>query len=411
MRLLVSDPAALMAAESILLLEAEMPAPATPLALWRVVRSGPDWLLVAEGAVAGAGAEMPAAPAGVLGVLAAAPPAWLAAWPDEPPPVFADHAALAEALAARLLMGRRRNAELREALVALRLEHEDSRLSMARYVRDAGQSWPQAPRLEHADNPAGGPPLPAGRTRLRRILTLEAAGISALSLHVAAAECGPGSSLRLRLLGLESRMVLGAWVVPGEALRAGWLALDMAMPAAPRRETAAVEIDVDLAPGDRLILDAPPALRVFRTAGMTRFVQAAHWDGLSHGLALPPDGVWLGLPAHVWEGVPRRLVLGPGETRQLRLPALPVSGIDTLMARLRLLGGAAIQAEMHGPGGATGWRDFSLDGVLEMALAVPVGGPGVVPLTLGLRQLGPLPCGVEWQQLAGLRAAWTDGHR
>ena len=405
MRLLVSDLAALMCSDATLLLGDATPAPDLALSLWRAVPLGEDWLLRPEGSQAGAGLPLAAAPAGVLGVLAACPPPWLAAWPAEPPPVFADVAALAAVLAAMMLHGRRRQAALREALVALRLEHEDSRLAIARWMRSAGQGWPQAPRLVHADTPADGPPLRQGRSRLRRVLPVEVGEVAALALHLAEADCGPGSALRLRLLAEESRIVLGAWLVPGEALRRGWLALDLPMPVAPRRETAVVEIDVDLAQGDVLAVGDSPALRLTKTEGMGRFTQAAYWDGLALGLSLPPGGVWLGLPAHLWAGVPRRLVLAPGETREVRLPAVPVLGLDRLMARLRLLGGAAMQAALHGPETATGWRDFAPDGTLEMALPLPVTAPAVMPLTLTLRQLGPAACGVELQALAGMRAA------
>ncbi|MBC7432317.1 MAG: hypothetical protein H7345_09655 [Rubritepida sp.] len=405
MRLLVSDLAALMCSDATLLLGDAAPAPDLALPLWRAVPLGEDWLLRPEGSQAGAGLALAAAPAGVLGVLSASPPPWLAAWPAEPPPVFADVAALAAVLAAMMLHGRRRQAALREALVALRLEHEDSRLAIARWMRSAGQGWPQPPRLVHAETPADGPPLRQGRSRLRRVLPAEVGEVAALALHLAEADCGPGSALRLRLLGEESRIVLGAWLVPGEALRRGWLALDLPMPVAPRRETAVVEIDVDLAQGDVLALGDSPALRLNKTEGMGRFTQAAYWDGLALGLSLPPGGVWLGLPAHLWAGVPRRLVLAPGETREVRLPAVPVLGLDRLMARLRLLGGAAMQAALHGPETATGWRDFAPDGTLEMALPLPVTAPAVMPLTLTLRQLGPAACGVEWQALAGMRAA------
>ena len=404
MRLVVSDLAALMTADAALLLAHGVAAPDLPLPLWRAVPLGEDWLLRPEGGSALAGVELPAAPAGVLGVLGAGPP-WLPLWPDVAPPVFADMVELSAALAARMLEGRRRNADLRVALVALRQEHEDSRLAMAAWMRSAGHGWPQPPHLDYSDKPAGGAPLPQGRTRLRRTLTAEVGHITALALHLPAVECGPGTTLRMRLFGQESRTLLGAWVVPGEALLPGWLPLELPMPAPPRRETTVVEIDIDLAPADQLTLDGPPALRLFKVKGMSRFVQAAHWDGLSQGLTLPPAGVWLGLPAHVWEGVPRQLTLAPGERRELRLAALPVAGLDRLMARLRLLGGSAVQAELHAPGTATGWRDFGPDGVLEMALALPANAGAVVPLTLGLRQLGPLSCGVEWQGLMGLRAA------
>lgn len=405
MKLLVSDLAALMTQDAVLLLDGNVAAPDLPVPLWRAVPLGGDWLLRPDGVEVQGGVEMPAAPAAVLGVLAAAPPAWLGMWPDAPPPVFPDVGALAAALATRMLEGRRRNADLRAALVALRHEHEDSRLAMACWMRSAGQGWPQTPRLVHADRPAGGTPLPEGRTRLRRVLPVEVGNVSGLAVHLPVAECGPGTSLRLRLFGWESHGLLGAWVVPGESLREGWLTLDLPMPAPPRRETAAVEIDIDIAPGDRLMVDEPPALRIFTTQGMARFMQAAHWDGLSCGLTLPPAGVWLGLPAHVWDGVSRRLVLAPGESRELRLPALPVAGLDRLMARLQLLGGSAMQAELHAPGAATGWRDFGPEGGLEVTMALPAGAAAVVPLTLGLRQIGPLSCGVEWLALVGQRAA------
>lgn len=405
MKLLVSDMAALMTADAAVLLAEGAQAPALPLPLWRVTRLGEDWLLHSEGEAAETGMALPAAPAGIVGIVAPAAPAWLALWPAEPPPLLPDAAALAIAFASHMQEGRRRNAELRAALVALRQEHEDSRQALHRWMRSVGQGFSPTPRLEHNDVPGAAAPLPPGRTRLRRVLSLEVGNVANLGLHLAQVACGPGTSLRLRLLAEESNTVLGAWNVPGEVLRAGWLALDLPMPAAPRRATASVEIDVDLAPGDLLALNAPPALRLAKSEGMARFVQAAHWDGASHGLVLPPAGVQLGLPPHVWQGVTRRLVLAPGEGREVRLPAVPLQGLDQLVARLRLLGGSAMQAALHAPGTATGWRDFGSDGALEMVLPLPANAAPVLPVTLSLRQLGPDACGVEWQALAGRRAA------
>ncbi len=411
MRLLVSDLGGLMASPAALLLDAGMPAPGVGLALWRASPLGPDWLLHPEGAPAQGGVKLAAAPAGVLGVLAAATPVWLAAWPDDPPPVLGDVAALATLLAGRVQALRARNGALRESLVTLRAEHEEGRVAMTRLMQATGQGWPGAPRLVHADTPGPAPALPAGRTRLRRLLPAEIGGVCGIGLHLSRAECGPGSALRLRLLAHESERVLGAWVVPGEALVAGWLALDLPVPAPPWREGAAVEIDIDLMTGDLLALPEGPALRLFRAEGPPRFTRPAHWEGASHGLALPPAGVRLGLPPHVWAGVPRRLTLRPGEHREVVMPALPVLGLDRLLARLRLHGGSAMQAALHCPGSASGWRDFDWQGEVEIALPLPAALPATTALSLSLRQLGSQPCMVEWQGLVGVRAGETAGHR
>jgi hypothetical protein len=404
MTLLVTDLAALMSSPAALVLEAGVAAPVLSLALWRVAAlENGDWLLHPEGAPAVTGVPLPAAPAGVLAVLAPAMPDWLAHWPDEAPPLLADAAALAALLATRMLAMQQDNAVLRAGLVALRIEHEDARTAMARWMQASGQGWPEAPELMHGDAPVPAPPLPLGRTRRRRLLPVEVGGLSAVGLHLAQAECGPGTQLRLRLVAHESGRNLGAWLVPGEVLRPGWLMLDLPMPVQPRRESAAIEIDIDLGGGDALALSEGPALRLFRTGGTPRFVQPAHWEGAAQGMLLPPPGVRLGLPPHIWQGVPRHLTLAPGETREMLMPALPVLGLDMLHARLRLVGGSAMQAALACPGGATGWRDFDGDGALEMAMALPVAAPPTLPLRLLLRQIGPSACGVEWQELAGSR--------
>jgi len=403
MRLLVSDLAAMMASPAALLLDAGMAAPALPLALWRAMPWGEDWLLHPEGMPAEAGVPLLATPAGVLGVLACAPPAWAEAWPFGPLPVLAEMTALAALLAERMQALQARNGALRESLVTLRAEHEEGRIATTRLMQATGQGWPQPPRLVHDDTPVAAPALPAGRTRLRRLLPREVGGVSAIGLHLSRAECGPGSALRLRLLGHESERVLGAWVVPGEALTPGWLSLDLPIPAPPWREGAAVAIDIDLAAGDLLALSEGPALRLFQADGPPRFVQAAHWEGASHGLALPPIGVRLGLPGQVWQGVPRRLTLAPGEHREVVMPALPVLGLDSLLARLRLAGGSAMQAALHCPGSASGWRDFDWQGEVEIALPLPASVAPTTALSLSLRQLGSQPCMVEWLGLVGVR--------
>lgn len=401
----VVDLAALMAAPGVLIVDGQMPAPALPLPIWRMRRLGDGWVL---GQADGEAQPMPAAPAGVLGVLAAQPPEWFAHWPaPEPPPLLPDAAACAAWLAGEWLAATQRNAGLRAELAALRAEHEQARQAMAHWQRSAGQAPPVAARLLHADHPRGAASLAPGRTQFDRILPVPLDGACTLGLHLHEALCGAGSSLRLRLLGAESMRIAAAWRIPGAALQPGWLTLDLPMPAPIWGETALVEITAELASGDTLALSGPDAaLRLQRAAGAPRFAVSPFHDAEEAGAALPPAGLRCALPEMIWRGHQRHARLAPGETAELMLPAVPVSGFDTLHAVLIAVGGA-LQASLWCADAGSGWRD-ARDGMLDLPLVLPVAARGAPAVRLALRATGTQPVAVEWRALTAARMAALD---
>jgi hypothetical protein len=237
--------------------------------------------------------------------------------------------------------------------------------------------------LEALPSPAGhAAALENERTSLGQALGASLEGIAALALHVAEA-APPGVRLRVRLYGAESGRVHGSWVVPGEAMRPGWLALDLPMPVGPVRETACLDLRADLpspgsgrlalaledrrAPADRAAMQAGApgeralAVRLWTAPFGRRLTMAPHWDWeeielslLPSSCAAPPGvplGVRVQLPAQVWDAAllpegrvervalgaePPRLVasMGGGERCLLVLPAVPVSGLDLLQAEV-----------------------------------------------------------------------------
>jgi len=398
----VVDLAALMTAPALLILDGEAPAPALPLPIWRMRRTTDGWLLSqAEGEAQ----PLLAAPAGVLGVLAAQSPEWLAHWPaPETPPILPDAAACAAMLVGEWLAANQRNAALRAELVALRAEHEDARQAMAHWQRSMGQAPPAAAQLLHADDPRGGAALSPGRTQFDRILPVPLDGACTLGLHLREALCGAGSCLRLRLLGAESMRIAAAWRIPGAALLPGWLMLDLPMPAPIWGETAMVEITAELAPGDTLALSAPDAaLRLLRAKGAPRFAVSPFHDATEAGGALPPAGLRCALPAMIWRGQQRHARLAPGEAAELALPAVPLAGFDTLHAVLTAVGGA-VQASLWCAEAGSGWRD-ARDGALDLPLVLPAAASGSPAVRLALRATGTQPVAVEWRALTAARMA------
>lgn len=401
----VVDPAALMAAPALLIVDGDAPAPVLPLPMWRMRADGVDWLL-AQGA--GEAVPLHAAPAGLLGVLAERPPAWFADWPaEEPPMLLPDVTALAGLLAEELRSATARNAALGAELVALRAEHEDARQAMAQWQRDMGQAPPAAPRLLHADTPRAAAALLPGRLQFKRMLPACLDAATALGLHLHAAQCGAGSALRLRLLGAESMRMAGAWRIPGPALLPGWLMLDLPMPAPIWGETALVEITAQLAPGDTLALSGPDAaLRLLRAEGAPRFAISPFHDPAETGARLPPAGLRCELPSMIWRGLQRDARLDPGQSAELTLPAVPLAGFDTLHAVMGAVGGA-MQASLWCAGAGSGWRDAH-EGLLDLPLELPLGLRGAPPVRLLLRAVGTQPVVVEWRALTAARMAALD---
>ncbi|MBK1662789.1 hypothetical protein CKO45_31980, partial [Paracraurococcus ruber] len=270
----------------------------------------------------------------------------------------------------------REAAAAQQGLVALRQEHEALLVAQAR-LRQAALHLqpPAAPVLVASAEPSAeghAVAARAGRLALGQSLGVKLDGLAAIALHLKEALAGPEAALRIRLYGAESGRIAGAWVLPGRALQAGWLTLDLPEPVAGLRETAWLEVVAEVGGFDRfaLSLSAEPvlpgaAVSVAEGAAETRclafalwtalpgrrLVQALHWDAEAAGLPAPPSGVPVELPQQVWQAArmpegrvervalgtePARLVaaLGPGEQALVVLPAVPLNGLDVLRAEL-----------------------------------------------------------------------------
>ena len=409
MTLLVENLPAFMSAPLCLLLDEDAPALPSAIPQWRVSARDGHWFVKVEGAASSAPVlPLPAAPGGLLGVMAATPPSWFAEWPGEAPTLLPDASALAGLLAARLLAAEARVGDMSASLVALRAEQEEARVAMANWLRSAGHAPPQAPTLIHADIPDTSPALWSGVSTWRRSLPCEIADVTALALHLKAVAAGPGSVLGLRLIAEESGRLAGAWRVPGEALHEGWMTLDLPMPAPQWRETATVEVSVALAPRDMLALSMTerlPALQMLRARGGARFQHSPWWLAEEAGRPMPPSGVWCSFPAGVWQGAARTaLVPGHGEA-SLSIPSLPLAGYDLMRAVLRVSGGSDVQAALSCGGRGTGWVDAQPEGDIALSLAISPEAWPAAPVRVALRALGGGGAVGDWREIRAARSA------
>ncbi|MDO9711064.1 DUF6212 domain-containing protein [Paracraurococcus lichenis] len=375
------------------------------LSLWTVRAGEGAPLLHPFGEAAGeAGQPLPAAPGLVLGIVAAAADdsAGLLGWwretaPAALPPVIeaATGNAAMPAVAARAIAALAASAEEATAtlqgLVALREEHEALRVAQAALRLASAHLPPPAPPVlvASAEPSAGGHAVAAhgGRLALGQSLGTKLEGLAAIALHLKEARAGAEAALRIRLIGAESGRIAGAWLLPGRALVAGWLTLDLPEPLGALRETAWLEVAADLGAFDRLALSLsaePPmpgaavavagaavavaggaaesralAFGLWTAQPGRRLVQAAYWDAEAIGLSAPPTGVPADMPQQVWQTArvpvgrvervaigrePARLVasLAGGEQALVVLPAVPLNGLDLLQAELAVtLGDAA----------------------------------------------------------------------
>ena len=124
---------------------------------------------------------------------------------------------------------------------------------------------PPALRVRVIDLPPVGA-VTAPPPRVTQHLGRPAEALCGIALHVAAARAGAASLLRVRLLA--AGRVIGAWTLPGQLISAGWLPLDLPEPAPHGAAEAVLEVAVEVAPGDTLLLstsgtgpDAPLAIR------------------------------------------------------------------------------------------------------------------------------------------------------
>ncbi|WP_135468308.1 DUF6212 domain-containing protein [Crenalkalicoccus roseus] len=347
-------------------------------------------------------------------------------------------------------------AGLHRALAALREEAEETRAAMAALAQAAGHAPPSppVPVLETVPDEAAAIAAAGGRLALGQRLGVTLEGVTALALHLAEAALSPGAALRVRLWGAESGRVRAAWRLPAAALAPGWLMLDLPAPLGPLRESACLDLLAETGAGDRLALSledrrAPPdravaveegegpgralALRLWTAPFGRRLLLVPHWDWEAVDL---PLGVPARLPEPVWaaaqvargrgglaalgEGPARPwAALEAGEEALLRLPAVPLAGLDLLEAEVAVpLGDAAgVEAALWlqpaaepapaAPGArCSAWRGAEgVRGGLSLALRLPAAAPETACVTLALRNRGPTPARVEWRDLAGRRLA------
>jgi hypothetical protein len=486
MTLLVApaDLAPLLSGQPVLIALADLPGAVAlelpGLALWLARAEGASVVLARPGAKPGpATRRLPGVPGPVLGLVApsaaAAGPvlaAWEALGPQPPELLLApDGAAALPALAARAVAMlseiARETARLHRGLVATRRDYEATREVVMALEQSIGHEIPPAPSLVLSLEPGLGLAVGAtgGRLALGQVLHQPVDALCAVALHLAEARLGPGARLRVRLYGVESGTVFGAWVLGGEALAPGWLQLDLAAPLGPRRETAALDILAELSPGEALAFSledavAAPAqavqlsgggqgqrralaLRAWTAPQGRRFQLPAGWDFEQFDLPLTPEGVPVLLPAQLWDlgrialgpggmesdggGAPRPWLRPvPGAEAMALLPAVPVTGLDLLEASLTLRAGsgegleaalwlqpapgtaaAPEELDLAAPGArCSGWRRLAPGSDrLSIALRLPPGAPPMLAVALVLRRAGKASgaLALEWSELVGRR--------
>ncbi len=269
--------------------------------------------------------------------------------------------------------GVRREALLRQALLGLRQEAEETREALGTLRETLAASLPAqhlVPVLERL--PAGeGASLPFAKTfHFILRIPVEVHGLTAVALHVAGAHLQGEDRLGIRLLGEESGRVLGAWDVPAAALPAGpdWLTLDLPLPIETARETVRLDIEGGFSPGSWIALSKAlatgtdvsdeagmVAIRLF-TATWPRFVHAPWWNWRVLALPLMPQAATLAeaIPARCWLeakllGAARltkaddgawRLRLGAGACAALLFPDVPLGDAVAVLAKMSCLSGA-----------------------------------------------------------------------
>ncbi|MBU8547049.1 MULTISPECIES: DUF6212 domain-containing protein [Roseomonadaceae] len=280
------------------------------------------------------------------------------------------------------------------------------------------------------------PPVPQEASLPQRIAQhfgRPAEGLASIALHVAAARATAASQLRVRLLA--AGRVLAAWVVPGDEVQGGWLALDLPRPAPPGPAEAVLDVAVETASGETLVLSAgglgataPLALRA-EVAELHHLVLPRHFDWAACDLHALVPGVAMPLAPQAMQaaslsGASQRMVaagseaprmmldIEPGATATLQPPSLSPGAADLALAELtcRLGDPSSLRASLQaGPeGGAgrdSGWRLADPNGALRISLPLPADLGGGLWLTLVLRNTGTAPLAVEVSTLALMAGA------
>ena len=218
--------------------------------LWRQDEPPPDEMV-----------PLPLAMPGLIAIVVrkADAAAKLVAWSSEvsniePPVVLAEQTGQIPGLLAGLLLKSLNEAQmqlgqLHRALAITRMDYEESRVAMASVLRTLGHRPPAALRLVMTRAPAVDGLVSCSvkrRLRLRQMLGISVKEIAAIAFYIHTAQCGSDTLMRVRLIAEESGRVLGSWLLPSDILIEGWMTLDLPNPIVALRESAVIEIQVDL---------------------------------------------------------------------------------------------------------------------------------------------------------------------
>jgi hypothetical protein len=283
------------------------------------------------------------------------------------PPVIAERPslekaaeAIAQGLAARLAEAGRREAQLREALISMRIEAEETRAAMARLIeRSLAAMSPQALTALQDDEPSPAEEDLAfdGPFEIAVATSVEIYGLSALSLMLAPERIAADDRLDIVLRGEEQNALLGAWRVPLTALAAGrrWLTLDLPLSLASARQSAVIELRGRLQPASRLAIARAaaaeaPALRLY-AARAPRLADAPFWNWPD---LAPPRGVEAAaLPAESWTGarlIGRGARVGGAQRGEIKLRLPGGAGALLIFPAVALDRAAGIAARLRAPG-------------------------------------------------------------
>ncbi|HWA90312.1 MAG TPA: DUF6212 domain-containing protein [Rhizomicrobium sp.] len=300
----------------------------------------------------------------------------------------------------------RRCAELQSALVATRAEFEETRSAMQGVMRTLSHRYATKMNLVAV--------APPSRDKIATLAPLQAMtgaypvsteAVTCIALHVASLKAAARAVLGVKLLGVESGRVLGAWQRPGEALFAGWNVFDFPTPVAAVRETLAIEVALQGAEGSAVALSlsdaAEPrfAARIWTADPGGRFPHAEHWVWSAPGAVRPAAGtvalvgadtlsriVARGRIEIVRDGKAASYLLRGGSSL-LQLKGLSIHSAEAVLVELRNGFGElrgtrfelAVQSGEHCFAG--GWQSFAAgETALKLGLSLPASLPDAVDL-------------------------------
>lgn len=288
--------------------------------------------------------------------------------------------AVANALATMLEKSVAREASLREALLAMRMEAEETRSALARLRDDQTRALaPQGLTWAMWTDPLGpeGAFVFAGPFEAEIHAPVETQGLAAIALHLAADRLAPGDFLRIRALGEEKGVVLGAWEIAAAEIprEPDWLVLDFPASLAIARQSVVVALDGRFSPESRIALSGSaspefpnsPALRLYR-APHPRLTVSPHWlwdevaspIGLDGSRPPPPNTPAFCIPGASWlgsvllgaaakldsaRGVQRFRIAG-GAGAMLVFPNISLAGFAAVAARLDRQSESGAEVEM-----------------------------------------------------------------